>query len=232
MKSQTKVSFIVFIVTFIMGFVVMSLIPDSMLESVRVEGSVLSFFGDEVVKIVGMRVVISMAIALVVTLLIRIVDNEQPDKPRGRRMAKSDLDTNSREKEKVVKEKVFVEETVVGVNTRGDIKTKEPIKKTATKAPVTKKSTPAKLPAKKNVGVQSSTTKKPAAKKKTSTTGTKKETVAKKTTVAATKKPTSAKSPAKKNVESKAKGPVKKTTTKKSATTKKPTGTKTTAKKI
>ncbi|MBR6033254.1 MAG: hypothetical protein IKP28_00635 [Clostridia bacterium] len=76
MKKSTKASLIIFIVTFLVGYVMASFIPDELLSYSTLNGSILSFLGSSVAKAVGMRTVLSVAIALAVTLLVRIIDTE------------------------------------------------------------------------------------------------------------------------------------------------------------
>ena len=78
MKKSTKASLIIFIVTFIVGYVMASFIPDEILAYSTLNGSILCALSDGVAKAVGMRTIVSVAIALAVTLLVRIVDSE-PD---------------------------------------------------------------------------------------------------------------------------------------------------------
>lgn len=77
MKKSTKTSLIIFIVIFVVGYVMTCFIPDEILRYATINGSVLSFVGNEVVKLVGMRTIVAFAIALIVVLLIRIVDTEE-----------------------------------------------------------------------------------------------------------------------------------------------------------
>ena len=77
MKKETKFSIIVFIVVVLVAYVTLSFVPDEMLEHSTINGSLLSFLGTSVVKAIGMRAVVAVAIALIVTLLIRIVDTEE-----------------------------------------------------------------------------------------------------------------------------------------------------------
>lgn len=80
MKKSTKISIIIFIVTFLVGYVMALFIPDEALTYVTINGSILSFLGDEVAKFVGMRTIIATAVATVVVLLIRIVDSDEEEK--------------------------------------------------------------------------------------------------------------------------------------------------------
>lgn len=77
MKKTTKASLIIFIVTFIVGYVMASFIPEEILSYSTLNGSILSFLGSSVAKMVGMRTIIAVAIALTVTLLIRIIEPEE-----------------------------------------------------------------------------------------------------------------------------------------------------------
>lgn len=79
MKKSTKISIIIFIVTFLMGYVMALFIPEEVLTYVTINGSILSFLGDEVAKFIGMRTIIAITIAIVVVLLIRIVDGDEED---------------------------------------------------------------------------------------------------------------------------------------------------------
>ncbi len=77
MKKSTKSSLIIFIVTLIVGYVMTCFIPDELLNYTILNGSILSFIGDEVTKLVGMRTIIAVALALITVLLIRIVDTRE-----------------------------------------------------------------------------------------------------------------------------------------------------------
>lgn len=77
MKKETKFSIIIFIVVVLVAYVALSFVPDEVLEYSVANGSLLSFLSLGVVKVIGMRAIISIAIALIVTLLIRIVDTEE-----------------------------------------------------------------------------------------------------------------------------------------------------------
>ena len=89
MKKSTKSSLIIFIVTLIVGYVMACFIPDEVLAYATINGSLLSFLGDGVAKLVGMRAIIAIAIALVVVLLIRIVDSEEKtEQPKETKTAK------------------------------------------------------------------------------------------------------------------------------------------------
>jgi len=77
MKKSTKASLIIFIVTFILGYVMASFIPDQILAYSTLNGSILSFLADSVAKLVGMRTIIAVAISISVTLLVRIIEPEE-----------------------------------------------------------------------------------------------------------------------------------------------------------
>lgn len=79
MKQSTKASLIIFIVTFVVSYVMASFIPESVLAYSTLNGSILCALSDGVAKVIGMRSIISVAIALAVTLLIRIVDTESEE---------------------------------------------------------------------------------------------------------------------------------------------------------
>ena len=77
MKKSTKASLLIFFVTFILGYVMASFIPDEILSYSTLNGSLLSFLGSSVAKIVGMRTILAVAIATAVTLLVRIIDTDE-----------------------------------------------------------------------------------------------------------------------------------------------------------
>ena len=77
MKKETKFSILTFIVVFLVSYVAFGFIPDEVLKYTTVNGSLLSFLGEGVTNAIGMRAVISIAISVIVTLLIRIVDGSE-----------------------------------------------------------------------------------------------------------------------------------------------------------
>lgn len=99
MKKSTKSSLIIFIVTLIVGYVMTCFIPDEILSYATINGSVLSFLGSEVVKLIGMRAIIALAIALIVVLLIRIVDTEEKAET-SKKTAKTTKTTNNKKESK------------------------------------------------------------------------------------------------------------------------------------
>ena len=76
MKKDTKASLIVFVSVFVLAFVMTMFIPDDAM-AYSTNGGLLSFLGTSVAKLVGIRTIISIAIATAVTLLVRIVDPEE-----------------------------------------------------------------------------------------------------------------------------------------------------------
>ena len=89
MKKSTKSSLIIFIVTLIVAYVMTCFIPDEVLTYATINGSLLSFLGDGVAKLVGMRAIISVAIATVVVLLIRIVDTDEKKEKTAKKSTKT-----------------------------------------------------------------------------------------------------------------------------------------------
>ena len=85
MKKSTKASLIIFIVTFIVGYVMASFIPDEILAYSTLNGSILCVLSDGVAKAVGMRSIVAVAIALAVTLLVRIVDSEPSEEEKEKK---------------------------------------------------------------------------------------------------------------------------------------------------
>ena len=99
MKKSTKSSLIIFIVIFVVGYVMACFIPDDVLAYATISGSLLSFLGDQVAKLIGMRAIIAIAIALVVVLLIRIVDTEDKDGQTKAKTAKNPAPKKTDKKE-------------------------------------------------------------------------------------------------------------------------------------
>lgn len=97
MKKTTKSCLIIFIVILMVAYVMACFIPDEVLTYATISGSLLSFLGDQVAKLIGMRAVIAIAIALVVVLLIRIVDTEDKD---GQTKAKTTKKPESKKTDK------------------------------------------------------------------------------------------------------------------------------------
>lgn len=77
MKKEIKLSIITFIVVALIAYIAFCFVPDSALEHAMANGSIFTMLGNSVVQVIGMRVIISLTFALIVTLLIRIVDNEE-----------------------------------------------------------------------------------------------------------------------------------------------------------
>ena len=76
MKKETKASLIIFVAVFILAFVMTLFIPDDAM-AYSTNGGLLSFLGTSVAKLVGIRTIVALAIAIAVTLLVRIVDPEE-----------------------------------------------------------------------------------------------------------------------------------------------------------
>lgn len=76
MKKDTKASLIIFVGVFILAYVMTLFIPDEVM-AYSTNGGLLSFLGTSVARLVGIRTIISLALAIAVTLLVRIVDPEE-----------------------------------------------------------------------------------------------------------------------------------------------------------
>ena len=74
MKKETKASLIIFCVVLVVAYIMTCFIPDEILVYNN-STSALGFLSNMAVAAVGMRGIIALAIALIVTLLIRIVDS-------------------------------------------------------------------------------------------------------------------------------------------------------------
>lgn len=90
MKKETKASIIIFCVTFILAYVMMCFVPDEILVYSTEKSLIFGFFGDVTVALIGMRGVISLAIALVTVLLIRIVELEVRPNTETKKVAKEE----------------------------------------------------------------------------------------------------------------------------------------------
>ena len=76
MKKDTKASLIIFIGVFVLAYVMTLFIPDEVM-AYSTNGGLLSFFGSSVARLVGIRTIVALAMAIAVTLLVRIVDPEE-----------------------------------------------------------------------------------------------------------------------------------------------------------
>lgn len=81
MKKETKASLIIFCVVLVIAYIMSCFIPDEIL-TYNNSTSALGFLGNMTVAAVGMRGILSLAIALIVTLLIRIVDSDEVKKTK------------------------------------------------------------------------------------------------------------------------------------------------------
>ena len=126
MKKDTKASLIIFAGVFILAFVMTLFVPDDVM-AYTTHGGLLSAFGTSVAKLVGIRTIIAWAIAVAVTLLVRIVDPEQKAEAKAAR--------------KVAE--VATKTTTVKAATSKTATTKATAKKTTAKKTTTRK-TPAK----------------------------------------------------------------------------------------
>lgn len=77
MKKETKFSIITFIVVALVAYIAFSFIPDVTLENATANGSIFTILGNGIVNLVGMRVILALSFAIIVTLLIRIVDTDE-----------------------------------------------------------------------------------------------------------------------------------------------------------
>ena len=94
MKKETKASIIIFCVVFIVAYVVTCFVPNEILTYSTEKSLIFGFLGDATVALIGMRGIISLAIALIVVLLIRIVDADE--KPKAKTKAKKETKSENK----------------------------------------------------------------------------------------------------------------------------------------
>lgn len=96
MKKETKASLIIFCVVLIVAYVMTCFIPEDILRYSTENGSILSFLGDATIALIGMRGILAFAIALIATLLVRIVDSEENVKKSTKKAANKEEKTETK----------------------------------------------------------------------------------------------------------------------------------------
>ena len=84
MKKDTIASLIIFCVVFVLAYIMAGFIPNEIL-AYNNNTSALSFLGDMAVTVITMRGMLALAIALAVTLLVRIVDTDESGKKQPKK---------------------------------------------------------------------------------------------------------------------------------------------------
>ena len=87
MKKETKVNIVIFILIFVVGYMVMSLLPEPNPEKIKF---ITDFFGNVLAKI-AIKALVPTVMAIIVVFLIKIVDSEEQvvvvEPKKGRRTA-------------------------------------------------------------------------------------------------------------------------------------------------
>ena len=77
MKKDTKVRIAIFAVTFILSYLLLGFFPKMGYELGVLEGTVVGIWGDIILNLLGLRFIISLALAMIVLLLGKIVENPE-----------------------------------------------------------------------------------------------------------------------------------------------------------